>query len=160
MKWAFQLALYERAKTDARIHLVIGDVGATMFERFRQDLPERFFNAGLCEQSMVSMAAGMAMEGLRPVVYTITPFLIERAFEQIKLDVDQMNLPVGLVGYSDDQAGPTHQELKRHPEGIGDVTSLLKNVARFYPNTKADVSLTVANVNLDKPWFLSLTTAQ
>ena len=50
---------------------------------------------------MIGMAAGMAINGLRPVVYSITPFLLERPFEQIKVDIDEQNLPVLLVGYSD-----------------------------------------------------------
>ena len=153
MKWAFQLALYERAKLDSRIHLVIGDVGAVMFEKFRRDFPSRFLNVGLCEQSMISVAAGMASEGLRPIVYSITPFLIERAFEQIKLDIDQMQLPVGLVGYSDMSAGPTHVELPSWstlwpfhnipPAWIG-------------PSNKDKIADYIRLVPFDRPWFLGL----
>ena len=151
MKWAFQLALYERAKLDSRIHLVIGDVGTVMFEKFRRDFPSRFLNVGLCEQSMISVAAGMASEGLRPIVYSITPFLIERAFEQIKLDIDQMNLPVGLVGYSDETAGPTHIELP----WIRDQWPF-PNIAHAWCLEKAHVEPTIRSVNLDHPWFVGL----
>ena len=56
--------------------------------------PKRFFNMGICEQSLIGVASGMALEGLKPWVYTITPFLIERPFEQIKLDIDQQNVNV------------------------------------------------------------------
>jgi transketolase C-terminal domain/subunit len=154
MKWALQLALYKRAKADPRIHLIIGDVGAVMFAKFRADFPDRFLNVGLCEQSMISLAAGMASEGLRPIVYTITPFLIERAFEQIKLDIDQMKLPVGLIGYSDDTAGPTHQELAmwhRHWP--------FPNVPHcwIFPENKEQVGVYLDAIDLDcGPWFLGL----
>ena len=67
---------------------------------------------GICEQSIISVASGMALEGLQPWVYTITPFLIERPFEQIKLDIDHQNVNVNLVGYADyPTLGPTHTEL-------------------------------------------------
>lgn len=152
MKWAFQLALYERAKADPRINLIIGDVGGVMFAKFRQDFPDRFLNVGICEQSMISMAAGMASQGLRPIVYTITPFLLERAFEQIKLDIDQQNLPVGLAGHSDNTCGPTHTELDfwfhSWPfDNIKPTWAILD---------KAKVTEFMASVNIEKPWFLGL----
>ena len=63
-------------------------------------IPKRFFNMGICEQSIIGLSAGMALEGLKPWVYTITP-LIERPFEQVKLDINQQNVNVKLVGYAD-----------------------------------------------------------
>ena len=159
MKWAFQLALYERAKLDSRIHLVIGDVGAVMFEKFRRDFPSRFLNVGLCEQSMISVAAGMASEGLRPIVYSITPFLIERAFEQIKLDIDQMNLPVGLVGYSDETAGPTHCPLPFWTDVGGEGYWPFPRIrARWIgPADKQKIGEYLEWIlSLDRPWFIGL----
>ena len=68
---------------------------------------------GLCEQSMIGVAAGMALEGLKPYVYTITPFLVERPFEQIKIDINCNNVNVKLIGYDDyPTQGPTHSALK------------------------------------------------
>ncbi len=99
------------------------------------------------------MAAGMCMAGLRPIVYSITPFLLERAFEQIKIDVDQMKMPVGLVGHSDDSCGPTHIELDA-PAMLG----LLKNVVGYFPKTRDEVRSMMDEVNLDKPWFMKLGT--
>ena len=99
------------------------------FDDFRRDNPDKFFNFGICEQSIISCAAGMAIEGLKPWVYTITPFLIERPFEQIKLDIDQQNLNVDLVGFADyPTLGPSHSELNAKK-----LMSLFKNIRSFYP---------------------------
>src|SRR5690242_13113158 len=111
MKWEFGLALYDLMKRDERVFLLWSDVGVGIFKKHIADFPNRTLNVGICEQATISMAAGMAMQGFRPIVYSITPFLVERAFEQIKLDVDQMKQPVGIVGHSDASCGPTHIEL-------------------------------------------------
>ena len=63
---------------------------------FRRNHPKRFLIYRICEQSIIGFASGLALEGLKPWVYTITPFLIERPFEQIKLDIDQQNVNVNL----------------------------------------------------------------
>lgn len=153
MKWEFQLALAEAMRLDPSIILIFGDVGYTMFRDLRQQFPDRCINGGLCEQSMVSMAAGMAIEGFRPVLYSITPFLLERAFEQIKLDIDQMNLPVGLVGYSDHSAGPTHVE--RSFEGM---KPLLPRTLFIRVDNKGSVRDAVLACIRGQlwPWFLLL----
>jgi transketolase len=109
MRRIFGEELTRLAQLDERIVLLSGDIGYGIFDDFRKKYPSRFINLGVMEQSMVSIAAGMALQGLKPYVYTITPFLLERAYEQIKIDVDSMNLDIKLVGYADypDQ-GITH----------------------------------------------------
>ena len=148
MRWTFQKALHARMKEDPRIVLLWCDVGLGLFRDHIRDFPERVINPGICEQAAVSAAAGMAMTGLRPVVYTIAPFLLERAFEQIKLDVDQQRLPVGLVGVDCPSAGPTHA-----CAGPAWLMALLSNVRGHFPVTKEQVALPA---NLDEPWYLHL----
>ena len=88
MRRKFGKLINELAKKDKKIVLLVGDIGYGIFDDFRKENPNRFFNLGICEQSLIGAASGMALEGLKPWVYTITPFLIERPFEQIKLDID------------------------------------------------------------------------
>jgi transketolase len=104
-----------------------------IFDDFRKNHSDRFFNMGICEQSLIGVASGMALEGYKPWVYTITPFLIERPFEQIKLDINLMNLPVTIFGvgasYSYDTSGPTHHSI----EDIS-ILRTMKNLKIFSPS--------------------------
>jgi transketolase len=145
--------MHAMMKRDERTFLLFCDVGAGLFKDHRRDFPNRCLNAGLCEQSTISMAAGMALAGFRPIVYSILPFLIERAFEQIKIDVSQMRLPVGIVGHSDGNSGPTHVELNG-PIMMG----LCENIHSYFPDDIEEMKLVMQRVDLDKPWMLALKT--
>lgn len=105
MRKIFGKWITEKAKEDKGIILLVGDIGFGIFDEFKRNNPDRFYNIGLIEQSMISIASGLATQGLKPYIYSITPFLIERAFEQVKLDVSDMELNVKIVGYSN---YPTH----------------------------------------------------
>ena len=112
MRRRFGKLINKLADKDDKIILVVGDIGYGIFDDFRNNHPKKFFNLGICEQSLISFASGMALEGLKPWVYTITPFLIERPFEQVKLDIDQQSANVKLVGFADyPTLGPSHSEL-------------------------------------------------
>lgn len=133
MRRRFGKIITELAKKDKKIILIVGDIGYGIFDEFRKKFPKRFFNLGICEQSIIGAAAGMSLEGLKPWVYTITPFLIERPFEQVKLDIDQQNVDVKLVGYADYPAlGPTHAELNAKK-----IMNLFKNIKSYYPRDSA-----------------------
>ena len=101
MRRRFGDVISQLADEDEKIYVIVADIGYRVFDEFREKYPDRFINMGICEQSIISVASGMALEGLKPWVYTITPFLIERPFEQVKLDIDQQNVNVNLVGFAD-----------------------------------------------------------
>lgn len=115
MRTAFADEMTKLAATDERIVLLVGDIGNSLFNEFREKYPTRFYNCGIAEQNMVSMAAGMAASGFRPVCFTIAPFLTARCFEQIKIDLGYHNVPVVLAGVGAGlcyaNLGPTHQAL-------------------------------------------------
>ena len=79
MRNAFADEIAKLAELDDRIVLLSGDIGNRMFDDFKKKFANRFYNCGVAEANMVSMAAGMAMSGLRPVVYTIAPFLTDQS---------------------------------------------------------------------------------
>src|SRR5436190_10348963 len=86
------------AVEDERIVLLSADIGNRLFDDFKIKCPGRFYNCGVAESNMVGVAAGMAMSGLRPVCYTITPFITYRCMEQIRVDVCYHHVPVIIVG--------------------------------------------------------------
>jgi len=153
MRRKFGKIINELAKKDEKIVLIVGDIGYGIFDEFRKNHPKKFFNFGICEQSIISCASGMAIEGLKPWVYTITPFLIERPFEQIKLDIDQQKANVKLVGYADyPNLGPTHQEVNAKK-----LMSLFKNIKSFYPKNSQETEDYVYKCYKNSgPNFLSL----
>lgn len=116
MRDVFNAELYEIAKSDPRVLLLTGDIGFQVFDRFRADFPGRFINMGVAEANMMGVAAGLALSGKRPFVYTIIPFLTMRAFEQIRVDVCIQNQPVKIVGVGGGLAygtlGPTHHSIE------------------------------------------------
>ena len=129
MRRRFGKVITELADQDKNIFVIVGDIGYRVFDEFRDKYPERFINIGICEQSMIGVCAGMALEGLKPWVYTITPFLIERPFEQVKLDIDQQNANVKLVGFADyPTLGPTHKELNAEK-----LMQLFSNITSYFP---------------------------
>lgn len=105
-------AIYELAKRDDRVVFVGSDLGAGVLAEFKATFPDRFFMEGVCEQNIVGMAAGLAMEGRVVYVNTIATFLTRRCFEQIAVDLCMHNVNVRLIGNGGGLVyaplGPTH----------------------------------------------------
>jgi len=87
----------ELAANDDRIVTVVGDISHGILQPYAREFPGRYYNIGICEPTMVGLAAGLSHMGFVPFVHTIAPFLIERSYEQIKLDFGYQRLPVNLV---------------------------------------------------------------
>ena len=108
--------LVSLSKRDPNILLLTGDHGYSLFDDFRRECPEQYINAGIAEQNMTGIAAGLARSGFRPIVYGLSAFIPVRILEQIKLDVAHDNLPIIFIGdgagfvYS--HLGTSHQSLK------------------------------------------------
>lgn len=98
MRNAFADEITQLAAHDPRIVLLSGDIGNRLFDRFRAEFPDRFYNVGVAEADMISIAAGLALGGLRPVTYTIASFSVYRCFEQIRVDACYHHFPVVIVG--------------------------------------------------------------
>jgi transketolase len=116
MRKEFITALIAHAHQDPSVYFVVGDVGFSFVEPFQNAFPKRFINAGVAEQNMIGMAAGLAMAGKKVYVYSIIPFVIMRCFEQIRVDLCYQNLPITLVGvgggFGYGELGGTHHAIE------------------------------------------------
>ena len=116
MRNAFARVMTELSQERSDVCLLSGDIGNRMFDRYKEVAPTRFLNCGIAEANMMSMAAGMALSGLRPVVYTITPFTTTRCLEQIRTGVAYHEASVVIVGtgsgLSYAELGATHHSLE------------------------------------------------
>lgn len=90
-------AMIPYARKDERIVLLVCDMGFGVTDNFKKEFPDRIFNMGVMEQGSVGIAAGMAMTGLIPIVYSIVNFLAFRAIEQIRNDVIMQDLNVKFI---------------------------------------------------------------
>src|SRR5579872_242418 len=112
MRGAFFRALLTLAERDSRINLIVGDLGFGVVEEFARRFPERFLNAGIAEQNMTGIAAGMALSGKIVFTYSIANFPILRCLEQVRNDVCYHNANVKIVavggGLAYGSLGATH----------------------------------------------------
>jgi transketolase len=97
LRKTFANTMFEIAKNDDTLVVIVGDISHSIFKPFRDEFPNRYYNIGISEPGMVNVAAGLSANGLSPVVHTITPFLIERSYEQIKLDFAYQEVGINLV---------------------------------------------------------------
>jgi transketolase len=140
MRNAFATALVEAAQVDPRIVLLTGDHGYALFDEFRKTCPDQYINAGVAEQNMVGVAAGMAKGGFKPFVYGLSAFVPIRVLEQIKLDVCYEELPVVFIG---DGAGVVYSSLGSSHQSTEDIAALraLPNIAIHSPADAYEMSI-------------------
>jgi transketolase len=156
MRVDFVKALSALLRTDESGMLISGDLGFMAFEELAAVLERRFVNAGIAEQNMMGVAAGAALTGLRPWVYSIAPFATYRCVEQIRNDICLHDLPVRIVGngggYTYGMMGSTHHAL----EDLA-VLKSLPNLQLFFPCANDHVAAAVSSMAvLEGPAYLRL----
>ncbi len=156
MKKFFIDALLKLAVQDKKIFLLTGDLGYNAFEEYQKKLSGRFINAGIAEQNMVTVAAGMAHGGLKPWVYSIAPFLILKTTEQIRNDICHTGKNVKLIGigggYGYGVHGPTHHML----EDLA-ILSSIGGIQIYVPAFDEDISQIVNTMHSKhRPAYLRL----
>ena len=135
MRDAFSKVIAELGRKDPDILLITGDHGYSLFDEFRRECPSQYINAGIAEQNMVGIAAGLARSGFRPIVYGLSAFIPIRVLEQIKLDVAHDNLPIIFIG---DGAGFVYSHLGTSHQSNEDIacSCSIPNLSVFSPADK------------------------
>ena len=156
MRDAFCHSLVRKFQEDGEFTFLTGDLGYRALEPLKAAMNERFINAGVAEQNMVGMAAGIAWSGTRSFAYSIAPFLYARAFEQIRNDVCFHNLKVCIIGngggFGYGVMGPTHHAL----EDYGMLSSL-PNMRCYVPSFDEDIPFIIEKIfSRSSPSYLRL----
>jgi len=160
MRNAYIETLYKLTSENRKVYSFVADNGAIVFDKYRESFPNNFVNFGIAESTMVSVAAGMASCGNIPFIYTIIPFLVMRAYEQIRNDVCMQKMNVKIVGigagvrYS--TLGPTHHAI----EDIA-LMRVLPNMTVFSPADAIETDKVVeAAVKIKGPVYIRLGTSK
>ncbi|QKZ15226.1 transketolase family protein [Spirosoma sp. KUDC1026] len=156
MRKEFSAAIEQLAQEDDKLIFITGDLGYSALENVADVLGPRFINAGVAEQNMVGMAAGLAYRGYKVFCYSIAPFAVYRCLEQFRNDVCLHNMPVFLVGngggYGYGIMGSTHH-------AIEDLACLsgLQNVNTYIPAFADEVAPMLSQILAEsRPAYLRL----
>ena len=145
----FPKTIEDIAKKDKRIFVIVGDISHGIFSNFRKKFKNRYTNLGILERTMISMSAGMSKSGFIPVVHTIAPFLIERSYEQIKLDFCYHKLPgiiVSVGGAFDYSAlGCTH-----HSYNDLSIIKSFQNTEVYHPSSPNEFDVLIKKTYKNK----------
>lgn len=153
--------LLEAARKDKDIILITADLGYGMWDKFRDELPNQFYNTGAAEQAAMGIAVGLAMSGKKPFIYSITTFLLYRPFETIRNYINHEKWPVRLVGGGRDK-DYEHDGFSHWSEDVYTLfdTKLPSNfpeITALWPEEKEEIPEMVEQmVKESRPWFISL----
>ena len=140
MRKKFIETLTELSKDDPKIILIVGDVGFSFLEPYRERFPKQFLNIGIMEQTMMNVAAGLARKGYKPYVYTMSNFILTRPNEQLRNSICFSNANVKLFGVKGSAAykflGYSHN---LYDTEEADYLKNLANINWYIPETSDEV---------------------
>lgn len=156
MRRQFHPILLEHMRSNKRIFLIVGDLGYKMWDAVQQEFPDRFLNVGAAECTMLGVAIGLADEGLIPVCYSITPFLLWTPAAWLRNYVNHEKSPVKLLGGGRD-ADYAHDGFSHDACDDKVFLSILPNVRGFWPASVDDLpAVTKGWLYCDGPAYLNL----
>jgi transketolase len=140
-----------------KVNVVTADLGFGILDMIKQTFPERFYNVGAAEQLMIGAAVGMAEEGLIPVCYSMSSFLLYRPFEFLRNYVNAENIPVKLIGSGRDK-DYSHDGLSHWAHDDEQLLAVLPNIQIYKPKSIEELeTIWPEFIYSDKPAYLNLT---
>lgn len=156
MRGWFAYELHRHMLKNPKIWVVTGDLGYGMFDKIRRDFPERFINTGAAEQAMVGVSIGLSYEGLIPVTYSITPFLLYRPFETIRNYINREKVPIILAGGGRNQ-DYGHDGFSHWSDEDKQVMALFPNIISAWPENKESIpDILDMMFSNPRPYYLNL----
>src|SRR4051794_5518871 len=144
---------------DPRTALVLADISAALFAPTAAAHPDRVLNVGIREQLMIGVAGGLALSGLRPYVHTYAPFLLERPYEMVKLDLDHQGVGAGLVSVAGSYDAPRYGRPHMSPGDVSLVDTLDGDWTVHVPGHADEVPpMLRAAAGHDRPVYVRLST--
>ncbi len=134
MRRTFANSLHKEMQKDTNIRLITADLGYGVLDTIKTTLPKQFYNVGAAEQLMIGVGIGMAEEGLIPVCYSMSSFLLYRPFEFLRNYVNHENIPVKLVGSGRDK-DYEHDGMSHWAHDDEAVLAALPNIKIYKPKT-------------------------
>lgn len=156
MRKDFAKLLQEEMGKNSDIYLLTADLGYGLWDEIQKDYPDRFFNVGSSEMTMMGAAVGLAMDGKKPFVYSITPFAIYRPFEIIRNYLEHEEIDVTIVGGGRNKdygyLGFSHWACEDK-----EIIGCFKNIKMFHPDTVEELSRSFIEIlNRKRPSYINL----
>ena len=156
MRKIFAQELYKYMSKNKDIYLVVGDLGYGIWDKIRDDFPERAYNCGAAEQTAVDICIGLALEGKIPIWYSITTFALYRPFESLRTYINHESIPVKIIASGRDK-DYTHDGWSHDASDVKPFLDQFKNIKQLWPNDVNEIPKMVDKmINDPVSYFISL----
>lgn len=156
MRAYFAECIHKHMKKNKNIYVIVNDLGYRMWDKIREEFPDRFINVGAAEQTLIGVSIGLALSNKIPIVYSITTFLLYRPFETIRNYINYEKIPVKLIG-SGRNKDYIHDGISHWAEEDRQVMAILKNIKSYWPKDTKEISKLVNKLLKDnKPYYINL----
>lgn len=156
MRAIFASEIYKRMFKNDKIWVLVNDLGYKMWDKVKQDFPNRFINVGAAEQTLIGVGVGLALSGKIPIVYSITSFLLYRPFETIRNYVNHEKIAVKLIGAGRDK-DYLHDGISHWAKEDKKIMNIFKNIHTRWPETLDEIPDIINKmIKSNKPWYINL----